>query len=146
VFALLRAGCAHPATRFALVGVTNFFVSFAVFYLSFRYLPEVVRRHVPAAAAANLLAYLAGMVNSFLLNRSWTFRSPGNAFAQAARFVVVNLSSLALSTLVMYRFVDVLGYPELAVWVPTTVAVMTMNYLGCKHWAFATGARPRETA
>ena len=53
---------------------------------------------------------------------------------------------LALSTLVMYRFVDVLGYPELAVWVPTTVAVMTMNYLGCKHWAFANEARPGKTA
>lgn len=145
MLALLRAGCTHPATRFALVGVTNFFVSFAVFYLTFRYLPDAVRRHVPAAAAANLLAYLAGMVNSFLLNRSWTFRASGNALAQAVRFGLVNLSSLVLSTFVMYLFVDVRGYPELAVWIPTTLVVMTSNYLGCKHWAFAPAARPRKT-
>jgi putative flippase GtrA len=142
VLRLLRASCAHSATRFALVGLTNFVVSFTVFYLSFHYLPDAIQRHVPAAAAANLLAYLAGMVNSFLLNRSWTFKASGNAGAQALRFTIVNLSSLALSTALMYRFVDVLRYPEIAVWIPTTLAVMTLNYLGCRHWAFARTALP----
>ena len=119
------------------MGLTNFVVSFTVFYLTYRFMPDAARTLVPVAAAANLLAYLAGMVNSFLLNRSWTFRASGNAAAQALRFAVVNVASLALSTLVMYEFVDVLQYPEIAVWVPTTLVVMTLNYLGCKHWAFA---------
>ena len=140
---LLRAGCAHPAGRFALVGLTNFVVSFTVFWLSFNHLPAAVQRHFPAAAAANLLAYLAGMVNSFILNRTWTFRASGDTAAQAVRFTIVNLASLALSTAVMFRFVDVLHYPELAVWVPTTLVVMTLNYLGCKHWAFARLAADR---
>jgi putative flippase GtrA len=134
---MLRAGCAHSAARFALVGLTNFVVSFTVFIVSYRYMPDAIQRLVPAAALANVLAYLAGMVNSFVLNRSWTFRASGNATIQAARFTVVNLSSLALSTLVMYLFVDTLGHPEVAVWVPTTLVVMTLNYYGCKHWAFA---------
>ncbi|MGH8663001.1 MAG: GtrA family protein, partial [Burkholderiales bacterium] len=138
----LRASRAHTAIRFALVGLTNFVVSFTVFFLSFHYLPDAVQRHFPAAALANLLAYLAGMINSFLLNRTWTFRASGNAAAQAVRFTIVNLSSLTLSTAVMFRFVDVLHYPEIAVWVPTTVAVMMLNYLGCKHWAFAHAPRP----
>jgi putative flippase GtrA len=139
---MIRSSYAHPATRFALVGLTNFVVSFTVFYLSFNYLPDAVQRHTPDAALANLLAYLAGMVNSFLLNRSWTFRASGNAAVQAVRFTIVNLSSLTLSTLVMFRFVDVLGYPEIVVWVPTTLVVMALNYLGCKHWAFAPEALP----
>lgn len=139
MLAHVRAGRAHPVIRFALVGLTNFVVSFTVFYLSFHYLPDAVKRHAPDAALANLLAYLAGMVNSFLLNRSWTFQASGNAALQAVRFTLVNLSSLALSTLVMFHFVDVRGYPEIAVWVPTTLLVMTLNYLGCRHWAFAPG-------
>ena len=134
---MLRAGCAHPAARFALVGVTNFVVSFSVFYLTYRYMPEALRALVPAAAAANLAAYLAGMVNSFLLNRNWTFRASGDAATQAVRFALVNVASLALSTLVMFVFVDLMQYPEIAVWVPTTLVVMTLNYLGCRHWAFA---------
>jgi len=33
--------------------------------------------------------------------------------------------------------VDVLKFPEFVVWAPLTVIVMIVNYLGCKHWAFA---------
>ena len=91
------------ATRFALVGCTNFVVSFTVFYLSFNYLPpdavaalarsvgaSEAALHPPAAAVANVLAYLAGMVNSFVLNRSWTFRAGGSALPQALRFAAVS--------------------------------------------------------
>ena len=139
---MIRSSDARSATRFAVVGLTNFCVSFTVFYLCFNYLPDSVQRHTPDGALANLLAYLAGMVNSFVLNRTWTFRATGNAGIQALRFGVINLSSLAVSTFVMFEFVDVLGYPALAVWVPLTLVVMTLNYLGCKHWAFAPTALP----
>jgi putative flippase GtrA len=140
-----RAGWAHPAARFALVGLTNIVVSFTVFYLSFHFLPAGLQRLAPQAATANVLAWVAGMVNSFILNRSWTFRASGNPAPQALRFAVVNMANLGLSTLLMYRFVDVMRLPELAVWVPTTVLVMILNYLGAKHWAFAplaSGRRP----
>jgi putative flippase GtrA len=84
-----------------------------------------------------VLAYLAGMVNSFLLNRAWTFRAGGSALPQALRFAAVSLFSLATGTLANYALVDVLHYPALAVWVPVTVVTMVVNYFGCKHWAFA---------
>ena len=138
------------AARFALVGCTNFVVSFTVFYLSFNYLPadsvaalaravgaSDAAQHPPLAAVANVLAYLAGMVNSFLLNRSWTFRASGNALPQALRFAAVNLFSLTMSTLASFALVDVRHYPYLAVWLPLTALVVLVNYLGSKHWAFA---------
>jgi putative flippase GtrA len=138
------------AARFALVGCTNFVVSFTAFYLSFHYLPAdavvALARvfgagdatlHPPAAAVANVLAYLAGMVNSFLLNRQYTFRAGGNAWAQALRFTAVSFLSLVTGTAATFALVDVLRYPPLPVWVPVTVIVMLVNYFGCKHWAFA---------
>jgi putative flippase GtrA len=138
------------AARFALVGCTNFVVSFTVFFLSFNYLPpgavasvasavgaSDMAQHPPLAAVANVLAYLAGMVNSFLLNRSWTFRAQGHFLPQAVRFAAVNLFSLTMSTAVSFALVDVLHYPYLAVWVPLTAIVVLVNYLGSKHWAFA---------
>jgi putative flippase GtrA len=139
--------------RFALVGCTNFVVSCTAFILSFNYLPPgavaevaglvgigAMPSHPPQAAVANVIAYLAGMVNSFLLNRSWTFRATGNALPQALRFGVVSLVSLTMSTLVTFALVDVLGFPSLAVWVPLLGVVVVVNYLGCKHWAFAPSA------
>jgi putative flippase GtrA len=137
------------AARFALVGCTNFVVSFTAFYLSFHYMPDAVVAalaraatvdpvaHPPAAAVANVVAYLAGMVNSFLLNRSWTFRASGNALPQALRFTAVSLFSLTMGTLATFALVDVARFPALAVWVPVTMVVMVVNYFGCKHWAFA---------
>ncbi len=129
----------HPVIRFAIVGCVNFCVSWLTFYLCFNYLQ---RRNMVAAAPANVLAYLAGMVNSFLLNRSWTFRAGGNVAAQAVRFTIVNLVTLSLSTWVVFRLVDVRHYPEFQVWIPLILVVMTLNYLGCKHWAFAQPALP----
>ena len=141
------------ATRFALVGCTNFVVSFTVFYLSFNYLPsETVAalarsigaseaaQHPPAAAVANVLAYLAGMVNSFVFNRFGAVRAGGSALPQALRFAAVSAFSLTMGTIASFALVDVLHFPYLAVWVPVTVVVMLVNYFGCKHWAFAPSA------
>jgi putative flippase GtrA len=149
---MVRSVPEDSVARFALVGCTNFVVSFTAFFLSFNYLPtgavtalaDLVGAgaptHPPQAAVANVIAYLAGMVNSFLLNRTWTFRASGNPVQQALRFTVVSLFSLTMSTLVTFALVDVLGLPSLAVWVPLTAVVVVVNYLGLKHWAFAPAA------
>jgi putative flippase GtrA len=145
---MVRSIPADSAARFALVGCTNFIVSFTAFFLSYNYLPPSAvaalvgagnaSAHPPQAAVANVIAYLAGMVNSFLLNRSWTFRATaGDALPQAMRFAVVSLFSLTMSTVVTFALVDVVGLPSLAVWVPLTALVVVVNYFGCKYWAFA---------
>jgi putative flippase GtrA len=143
------ADAPHPAPRFALVGVSNFFVSLAVFYLCYRLLfagdVPAMRGDAPGpAAVANVVAYIAGMVNSFLWNRSWTFRARGKVMPQAVRFAVVNLASLTLGTAAMYIFVDRHGFPELAVFMPLAVVITLLNYYGSKLWAFARPASPTE--
>jgi putative flippase GtrA len=147
---MVRPAPEDSVARFALVGCTNFVVSFTAFYLSFANLPAGAvaalasfvgaggaPTHPPQAAVANVIAYLAGMVNSFVLNRTWTFRAAGHPLQQALRFTAVSLFSLTMSTLVTFALVDVLGLPSLAVWVPLTAVVVVVNYLGLKHWAFA---------
>lgn len=125
----------HSLARFVAVGCANFIVSFAVFYGSYHYLPlgELGGR----GAVANVLAYAAGMLNSFLLNRAWTFRAEGRVAVHAWRFALLNAATLAASTLVVLVLVDRAGYPALAVWLPLTLAILTAHYLGMKHWAFA---------
>jgi len=136
------AAIPHSAPRFALVGVSNFFVSLAVFFLCYRLLvagnlPVLRGQASGAAAIANVVAYIAGMINSFLWNRSWTFRARGKILPQAVRFTVVNLVSLALGTVAMYVFVDQRGFPELAIFMPLAVVITLLNYYGSKLWAFA---------
>jgi putative flippase GtrA len=77
------------------------------------------------------------MLNSFVLNRLWTFGAEGHVAVHAARFIVLNAATLAASTLIVYVLVDRMGFPELAVWLPLTLAILATHYLGMKHWAFA---------
>ena len=127
-FSVLR----HPFARFVVVGCTNFVVSFAAFYASYTYLPLHGR-----GAVANVLAYAAGLVNSFVLNRIWTFRVEGRVGTHALKFVSLNAVTLAGSTAVVWLLVDRAGLPALAVWLPLTLAILATHYLGMKYWAFA---------
>jgi putative flippase GtrA len=129
------AGLRHPVARFVAVGCTNFVVSFAAFYLSYHYLP--LGAFDGRGAVANVVAYGAGMLNSFVLNRAWTFGVEGHVVVHAARFALLNAATLAASTLIVFVLVDRSGFPELAVWLPLTLVILATHYLGMKHWAFA---------
>ena len=125
----------HPFARFVVVGCANFVVSFAAFYASYQYLPldETGGR----GAVANVLAYCAGLVNSFVLNRLWTFRAEGRVAVHALKFGLLNAATLVGSTAVVLLLVDRAGLPALGVWLPLTLVILTVHYLGMKHWAFA---------
>jgi len=143
--------------RFALVGCINYLVSFVVFIFSYRYLPlsdlagmfgalvgvavsgsELGRLpDIPLGAIANVIAYLAGMVNSFVLNKFWTFKNHGNTGEQMVRFVIVNVVTLTLSTIAIYILVDRLEYPQYTVWLIVTGGLLVLNYFGSRYWAFA---------
>lgn len=125
----------HPFARFVVVGCTNFIVSFAAFYASYTYLP--LHESSGRGAVANVLAYAAGLVNSFVLNRIWTFRAEGHVGAHALKFVSLNAVTLVGSTAIVWLLVDRAGWPALSVWLPLTLAILATHYLGMKHWAFA---------
>jgi putative flippase GtrA len=128
-------GLRHPFARFIVVGCANFVVSFAAFYAAYRYLP--LDESSGRGAMANVLAYGAGLVNSFVLNRLWTFRAAGDVGTHALRFGLLNVVTLVGSTLIVLLLVDRAGLPALAVWLPLTLAILATHYLGMKHWAFA---------
>jgi len=131
---VLALGLRYPFVRFVVVGGANFVVSFAAFYGSFHFLP--LGTAGGRGAVANVLAYGAGMLNSFVLNRAWTFRAEGRVGVHAWRFALLNAATLAASTAIVYLLVDRAGYPALAVWLPLTLAILAAHYLGMKHWAF----------
>lgn len=146
--------------RFALVGCINYLVSFVVFVLCYRFLPlsdlagmlgvllgfkvsgsELGQLpDIPSGAIANVIAYLAGMVNSFVWNKFWTFKNHGNTGEQMVRFVVVNVVTLSLSTIAIYILVDRLEYPQYTVWLIVTGGLLVLNYVGSRYWAFASAS------
>lgn len=67
--------------RFIAVGVMNTLVTLVVIFVLYE-----------AAGVgemlSNLVGYVAGLINSFLWNRRWVFRSSGPASAEALRFAL----------------------------------------------------------
>lgn len=142
-------------SRFAVVGCTNFVVSFAAFALAYYVLDGFVfasaanatARHGsfpwsnPAAGLSNLFAYAAGMLNSFILNKFWTFAARRNSMSQARRFAVINLISVTVSSTAIYLLVDVLRLHHYAIWTAVTFVLLLFNYHSSRYWVFAD---PRE--
>ena len=121
---LLKAG------KFAAVGVVNTLVDFLVFTVLAQFLQCNVY-------LSQVLGYSAGVVNSYVLNRSWTFRSRAGFFSPAlVKFLVLSLCMILFSTGVLYLCVDVAGLPKLAGKVVATGVTMVVNFLISRFWVF----------
>ena len=143
--------------RFGFVGVLNILISFVFFYLTYNYWPiassfsnfslETLRAagltlrideiQTVNAAFANIIAYIAGMINSFVLNKTWTFQVKDGTLRQLLRFVAINLVALLLSTSAIFLLIDVLGGPYIATWFVVIAPVTVLSYLANKFWAFS---------
>lgn len=118
--------------RFAVVGCTNTFVDFAVFTI----LREIFDVHYLWCQVAG---YTIGTLNSFVLNKNWTFESKTSRFQtsmQFGKFIFVNLVSLGVS-LIGLRILN--GYYHLNVYigkVAVTAIAQLINYSGYRFWVF----------
>jgi putative flippase GtrA len=92
----------------------------------------------PAAAA---LAFAAGAVNGYLLNRGWTFHAGDSARARA-RYVVVQAGGLALTTGLLSLFVHAGQLGELTAYAATLPLVTTAMFLANRTWVFTPYAAP----
>lgn len=118
------------AGRFAAVGVVNTLVDFGVFTLLAQFLSVNVY-------AAQVAGYGAGVLNSYILNRSWTFRARDRFFSPAlVKFLVLSLCMLLFSTGMLYLFHGLAGIPKLPAKVIATGVTMVVNFLANRFWVF----------
>jgi len=93
--------------------------------------------HSIDAAFANTIGYTAGMINSFILNKLWTFEAKGRTKHQLHRFFILNILGLIVSTLLIFVFADLFSVSYLIVWPITIGLVMIFNFIGNKYWTFS---------
>lgn len=114
--------------RFASVGATNTLLSWCVFAglvaLGLHYL------------AASGVAFGIGVLNSYVLNRRWTFRSGGRRTPEALRFVVVQGVGLGTNLGLLYALVDGAGVHHLVGQALVFPAVSALTFLLSRRWAF----------
>jgi len=116
-------------SRFCTVGLGNTAVDFTVsFLLTLGGAPYLL---------AQVLAYGAGVVNSYFLNRIWTFRVTRKInLPEFGSFVTVNGLSLLVSAGLLFILHDI---NNLSLWPAKVLATGTgvaVNYIGSRLWVF----------
>ncbi|HVP03132.1 MAG TPA: GtrA family protein [Solirubrobacteraceae bacterium] len=125
---LLRAPELRRFARFLLVGVSNTLIAIVLYGL----LVSLALDPVLASAAG----FLAGALNGYRLNRSWTFRGASGGAETAARYVVVQGIGLALNAAGIWFTVRHAGLPRMAGEAVILPAVTVTTFLLSRRWVF----------
>lgn len=122
--------------RYAIVGVLGTAIDMGVLYA----LTEISGIEPKTSWLFPLfvtLAFLAAVVNNYVLNRIWTFKSTdSNVTAQFFRFLVVSVGGFLLTQALMWAFVSVLLLWYVLAKALTSLLVLIWNFGLNKMWAF----------
>ncbi|MFV0496655.1 MAG: GtrA family protein [Candidatus Fimivivens sp.] len=114
--------------KFGLTGVMNTLVDYTVFWMLLYSSVDIYLSQV--------VAYSCGMLNSYIVNRSWTFASKKNFFSvQMLRFILVNLSLLLISLTVLWLGSQ-LGYNKLIAKLGATAVTLLVGFVVNQFWVF----------
>ena len=113
--------------KFCFVGVTNTSISLLVYAL----LLNLNMNYLASSA----IAYLAGIINGFILSTSFVFKKKYN-FVRGLMFLGVYFSSLLINLALLYILVDIFSISEFLGQVFVTCFNVFYNYLLNKLWTF----------
>jgi len=135
----LRSPVARQFVKYGLVGVTNTLAYYAVYVVCVHFGMWYL--------AASALAFTVGAVNSYLLNRNWTFRVRAGHRTTVAPYVVVQIGGLLGNLGVIFLMVDGLGVGKFEGQAIAIVVVVLGMFVANRYWTFKEALhREREAA
>lgn len=118
------------AMKFAVVGVANTLVDFGMFTL----LAELLSVDI---YLSQLVSFLAGTANSYVFNRSWTFKSSQKFWSPVLiRFLLLNLAMLLFSSSLLWLFYQQMGFHKLVAKACSVVISLAINFVINRLWVF----------
>jgi putative flippase GtrA len=134
-FARYDSLIARQFVKFCLVGVLNTVLTLSGIFL-------LMRIFKVNYVISNMVGYVLGVVNSFLWNKRWTFRSKGPLGRESVAFgavfalsYVIQLGGLVLLKEIVHVHVEIAQVLSL-------VLFSVINFLGNKFISFAQANRP----
>lgn len=125
----LRIPLVAQFVKFGLVGVTNTILTFVVFTV-------LVESFGVFYVGASAIGFIAGAINGFLLNRSWTFRGHAGGSLAPLRWTVVQGCGLLADLGLIYLFVKDAGVSKLAGQALAVVLVVGATFFANRIWTF----------
>ncbi|WP_442951591.1 GtrA family protein [Paenibacillus sp. GYB004] len=119
----------QQSMKFVLVGVTNTIISYLVFIgcnlLVDNYLVSL------------LISYIIGVVNSYFLNKNWTFRTPKTRnLSTIIKFITVYLCTFLVNLIILILLVDFLYFSASLSQAISLIITTMISFIGHKYWSF----------
>lgn len=130
--------------KFAAVGCVNTLIDWSIYFVIFTIFPSETAVFY---AAAKGFSYFCGIMNSFFLNRLWTFRdSPHeNEGGRFVKFLVVNLVGLGFNSVSIFIFLNLEFKQTMALFFATLIT-FSFNFILNKLWVFRKGKMVAKTS
>ena len=119
--------------KFGIVGASGLLVNLVMFTLLQRMIPNHAQPGPYNVIYS--IAFLAGGVSNYYLNRIWTFRSTGHAMREGSQFLTVSVIALIVGLIVSAIVSPYLGHGH-KTWFVATVAGIFVNFFLNKYWTF----------
>jgi putative flippase GtrA len=114
--------------RYIMVGVG----SNVILYLAYLLLTGLGLGHKTAMT----LSYGVGILQTFLLNRSWTFGHQGHIRSAFIRYIVIYLLGYLVNFSGLYIFVDVFGFAHQLIQGVMIIIVAVLLFVLLRLWVF----------
>lgn len=118
----------HSTLRYALVGAINTLVSWCVMFglMFIGVMPEI----------ANFAGWVVGFLNSYILNKKFTFQSKNSHTKDMVRFGVAMGIAYGVNLLTLIIGHRMLGINEYIAQIIAAVSYTITGYIVSKFWAF----------
>lgn len=113
--------------KFLLVGISNTVLGYIIFLLFLAFTDYVI---------SLVFAHIIGVVNSFIWNKYWTFKSNGSTIHEFIKFNLIYVLYFILNITLLVYFVSNLNIsPEVGQLIALPILTI-ISFLGQKHWSF----------
>lgn len=122
--------------KFSIVGAINTVVDFGVFSL-------LLTNGCPILMS-QIISYGCGTLNSFIMNRLWTFKeNKSNEYSEPLKYVVANVATLIFVSVLILFLINLVHLPIFIAKVICTGFGMVINFISSKFWVFQRIERSR---
>ncbi len=119
-----------PASKYFVVGLLGTITHFSILYISVEYFS-----FSPLVGSSTGFVWV--VIQSYFLNRNWTFQSDRGHMSAIPRFVAVSTMGFFLNLLIMAVMLNVFKLPYMLAQATVVVVVPVSNFLLNKHWTFS---------
>ena len=128
---LIRKKFLLQVLSYSLIGVLNSIITLVLIL----YIYDILDLHY---LIANLIGYIVGLINSFILNKKYTFKSKENLSREIFLFFLLFVICYFLNVLTVMFFMEFLNIDNTLSQIAGMLTYTATNFIGNKYWTFRT--------